>query len=91
MYSVYVLHSMPDDGLYIGYSSDLKKRLKQHRPGLSFATSYRGPWKLIYYEAYAEETDAHGRERYLKSGGARRLLHMQLRCYFEKHPARSTA
>jgi GIY-YIG catalytic domain len=39
---VYVLHSMSDDGLYIGYSSDLKKRLKQHRAGLSFATSYRG-------------------------------------------------
>lgn len=46
---------MSDDGLYIGYSSDLKKRLKQHRAGLSFATSYRGPWKLIYYEAYAKK------------------------------------
>jgi len=44
MYYVYVLLSMSDDGLYIGYSSDLKKRLKQHRAGLSFATSYRGPW-----------------------------------------------
>ena len=57
---------MSDDGLYIGYSSDSKKRLKQHRPELCFATSYRGPWKLIYYEAYAEETDARGRERYYK-------------------------
>jgi putative endonuclease len=74
---------MSDDGLYIGYSSDLKKRLKQHRAGLSFAISYRGPWKLIYYEAYAEETDARGRERNLKSGRGRRLLHMQLRCYFK--------
>ena len=91
MYYVYVFHSLSDDGLYISYSSDLKKRLKQHRAGLSFATSYRVPWKLIYYEAYAEETDGRGRERYLKSGGGRRLLHMQLRCYSKKHPARSTA
>jgi putative endonuclease len=90
MYYVYVLHSMSDDGLYIGYSSDLEKLLNQHRAGLSFATSYRDPWKLIYYEAYAEETDARGRERY-KKWRVVRLLHMQLRCYFEKHPARSTA
>ena len=91
MFYVYVLHSTSDNGLYIGYSADFKKRLKQHRDGLSFATSYRGPWKLIYYEAYVEETDALGRELYLKSGGGRRLLRMQLRYYFKKHPARSTA
>jgi putative endonuclease len=91
MFYVYVLHSTSDNGLYIGYSADLKKRLKRHRDGLSFATSYRGPWKLIYHEAYVEETDALGRERYLKSGGGRRLLRMQLRYYFKKHPARSTA
>ena len=91
MFYVYPLHSKFDNGLYIGYSTDLRKRLKQHRTGLSFSTSYRGPWKLIYYEAYAEERDALGRERYLKSGGGRRLLRMQLRHYFEKHPSRSTA
>jgi hypothetical protein len=59
--------------------------------GLSFATAHRGPWELIYYEAYIEENDAVGRERYLKSGGGRRLRRMQLRYYFRKHPARSTA
>jgi predicted GIY-YIG superfamily endonuclease len=74
---------MSDDGLFIRYSIDLKKRLKQHWAGLSFATSCRGPWKLIYYEAYAEETDGRRRERHLKSAGGRRLLHMQLRCYFK--------
>jgi putative endonuclease len=82
---------MSDDGLYIGYSSDLKKRLKQHRARTLLRHIVSRPWKLIYYEAYSEETDTRGRERYLKSGGGRRLLHMQLRCYFEKHPARSTA
>jgi predicted GIY-YIG superfamily endonuclease len=37
------------------------------------ATSSRGPWKLIYYEAYRNQADALGRERYLKSGSGRRL------------------
>ena len=35
---------------------------------------YRGPWKMIYYEAYFNRQDAEGRERYLKSGGGRRFL-----------------
>jgi predicted GIY-YIG superfamily endonuclease len=57
--------------------------------GASQATSYRGPWNLIYYEAYVEEADAIGRERYLKSGGGRKLLRSQLRNYFTKHRLRT--
>jgi putative endonuclease len=63
MFYVYVLHSVPDKGLYIGFSTNLRKRLKEHSQGLAFATSHRRPWKLIYYEAYIEEADASGRER----------------------------
>jgi hypothetical protein len=40
---------------------------------------------LIYYEAYLEEEDALGRERYLKSGGGRRFLKSQLKHYLRKH------
>ena len=54
MYYVYLLRSVTDDGFYIGYSTDLRKRLLEHKRGGSFATRYRGPWKLIYYEAYTE-------------------------------------
>jgi putative endonuclease len=62
--------------------------LKEHQAGEAFATSYRGPWRLIYYEAYLEEQDALGREQYLKSGGGRRFLKNQLRHYLTKHPLR---
>ena len=89
MFYVYVLHSEFDQGLYIGFSADLRRRLAEHRQGLAFATSFRGPWRLIYYEAYLEEEDALGRERYLKSGGGRRFLKNQLRHYLEKHPLRA--
>jgi predicted GIY-YIG superfamily endonuclease len=50
MHYVYVLRSTSDDGFYIGYSANLRKRFEQHAKGDAFATSYRGPWKLIYYE-----------------------------------------
>ena len=88
MFYVYVLHSLEDHGLYIGFSTNLKKRIAEHEHGASFATKYRGPWKLIYYEAYVDRHDAEGRERYLKSGSGRRFSRQQLRHYFEKFPAR---
>jgi putative endonuclease len=91
MFYVYVLHSKADDGLYIGFSADLNSRLRQHREGAAFATSYRRPWKLIYYEAYVEQADALGREKYLKSGSGRRFLAKQLTNYFKKYPLRRTA
>jgi putative endonuclease len=88
---VYALRSETDSGLYLGYSSDLRKRIAQHKRGAAFATSYRGPWKLIYYEAYVEQADALGREKYLKSGSGRRFLRAQLSHYLAKHPCRQTA
>ena len=88
MFYVYVLQSETDDGLYIGFSTDWRRRIKEHQAGKSFATSYRRPWRLIYYEAYLEAEDALGRERYLKSGGGRRFLKSQLKHHLIKHPLR---
>jgi putative endonuclease len=84
MFYVYLLHSTTDNGFYIGYSTDLKRRLSEHTRGASFATKSRGPWKLIYYEAYTEGEDAEGREKFLKSGPGRRA---QLRHYLKRFPA----
>ncbi len=91
MHYVYVLRSVSDDGLYIGYSANLRSRFAQHVQGKALATSHRGPWKLIYYEAYIEQADALGRERYLKSGAGRKFLRSQLSHYLKSNPIRSTA
>lgn len=88
MHYVYVLQSQSDQGLYIGYSADLRRRLSQHQAGEAFATSFRGPWQLIYYEAYLEEADARGREEFLKSGLGRRYLAKQCRHHFDRYPKR---
>jgi len=53
-------------GFYIGYSANQRERFKQHSQSNSFATAYRGPWKLFYYEAYLEQSDVLGCEKYLK-------------------------
>jgi putative endonuclease len=82
VFYVYVLHSVKDNGLYIGYSTDLRKRLTAHGSGDAFATSYRGPWKLIYYEAYIQEADALGREKYLKSGSGKKIPEKAVKALF---------
>jgi putative endonuclease len=90
MHYVYVLQSESDAGLYIGYSGNLRRRLAEHQAGVAMATSYRGPWRLIYYEAYLEEADARGREEFLKSGLGRKFLAKQCCHHFRRHPVRKT-
>jgi putative endonuclease len=88
MVYVYVIQSESDLGLYIGMSGNLRRRLAEHQEGESQSTKGRGPWKLIYYEAYLEKEDASGREVFLKSGSGRRFLDKQLRTHFSRYPRR---
>lgn len=81
MYYVYLLQSQIDQGWYIGYTSDLQRRFQEHNRGDTKSVIHRKPFILIYYEAYIHKMDAIGRERFLKSGGGRRFLKMQLRHY----------
>ena len=66
MFYVYVLKSLRDGKLYIGQTHDLRKRLEEHNTAKSTATSYRGPLRLVYYEAYGARRDADRREKRLK-------------------------
>ena len=66
MFYVYVLKSKKDRNAYIGFTSDLRKRLVEHNTGLVPSTKSRTPFELVYYEAYKSEIDARGRERSLK-------------------------
>jgi putative endonuclease len=64
MYYVYILQKPGTEMIYIGFSADLKQRIKAH-------TDREHPgWRLVYYEAYSSETDARLRERRLKKYGS---------------------
>lgn len=84
-YYVYVLQSQKDKSLYIGYTTDLIKRLKQHNSGESLATKPFRPYKLIFYEAFLNKIDARHREEYLKSGYGRKTIKTMLKKYFMNH------
>jgi predicted GIY-YIG superfamily endonuclease len=60
MFYVYILETKK--GLYIGYTKDLKRRVKEHQGKFSA--------KLIYYESYILEEKARTREQKLKYYGS---------------------
>ena len=74
MFDTYVLKSIKDNNFYIGWSSDLKKRLVEHNKGLVLATKNRRILKLVYYEACLNKHKAIKREKYFKTGFGRRFL-----------------
>lgn len=69
MYYVYLIKDRYGH-FYIGYTSDLKKRLQTHARGHTSYLKERRPIKLIYYEAYLSKKDARIRERSLKNYGS---------------------
>jgi len=80
---VYVLESKKKIGkLYIGYTDNLRKRLKEHNQGLNKSTRPFRPWQLVYYEACLNQEDAKRREKYFKTSQGRRLLKRRLKEYF---------
>lgn len=78
-YYVYLLQSLKSNKFYTGYTSDLRRRFKEHKDNKSSYTKGRGPFKLIYYEASLHEEDAKARERYLKSGMGKKYLRNRLK------------
>ncbi len=79
---IYILYSLKDSGLYIGFTSDLKKRLLQHSKSQVTATKFRTPFKLIHYEYFVDKKDAKAREVFLKSGYGRKQLDQILKRTF---------
>jgi len=65
-YYIYILQSLVDDSLYIGYTQSIEQRLIQHNAGFSKYTSKKIPWKVVYTETFPSKKEAIIRERFLK-------------------------
>lgn len=78
---VYVLRSLKDGDFYTGYTSDLRRRLREHRSGTVRSTMNRLPVELVYYEACRSQADATKREKYLKSAWGKRYIKGRLEVY----------
>ncbi|MCK4905712.1 GIY-YIG nuclease family protein [bacterium] len=69
-YYVYILRNSQRDWTYIGYTSDLPKRISEHISGKCFSTKKYLPLELVYCEAYLSKIDAFEREKKLKHFGS---------------------
>ena len=78
-YCVYILYSLKDKLLYIGYTTDLEKRFDAHSKGYSEATAPRRPFILIFSEYYLSKKDAKRREGYFKTTAGKKALKIMLR------------
>jgi len=67
LYFVYVLRNA-QGRLYVGFTSDLESRVRQHQEGEGGWTHTRGPWELVHFEGFTTRAEALRRERSLKHG-----------------------
>ncbi|MFA5029835.1 MAG: GIY-YIG nuclease family protein [Patescibacteria group bacterium] len=79
MFFVYILKSQYDKKLYIGYTSDLRRRFMEHASGKVESTRNRRPLEIIYYEAFKYEKDARNQELFYKTGQGRRVLKTRIK------------
>jgi len=63
---VYILASPNDRALYVGITTDLGRRLDEHRRGLSAHTARYNITKLVYIETLETAPDAIVREKQIK-------------------------
>ncbi|MFW6020164.1 MAG: GIY-YIG nuclease family protein [Bacteroidales bacterium] len=52
---VYILKSLKDHKYYIGYTTNVEKRLDFHNAGRQRSTKNRTPFKLVYTEHFEDE------------------------------------
>lgn len=80
---VYILRSLSHDFIYIGFTTDLKRRFKEHNNKEELSTKNYAPYDLIHYEAYKNTADTHRREEYLKTNRGRTTLMTMLKEYLQ--------
>jgi putative endonuclease len=69
MFYTYILRSINNPNQrYIGNTSDLRQRLKEHNSNKTHHTAKYSPWEIEWYSAFKSKEKALDFERYLKSG-----------------------
>jgi putative endonuclease len=76
-YYIYILTNHSHSVLYVGITSDLKRRVYEHKNGSGgvFPRKYRVN-QLVYYEVFEDVYEAIKREKQLKAGSRDRKLRL---------------
>ena len=71
---VYIIYSTSLNKFYIGYTSDLEKRLSEHNNCISNYTSKASDWILKYSEPFSSRGLAMKREKEIKKKKSRTYI-----------------
>ena len=76
LYFVYFIISKKNDLLksYVGYTNNLKKRIKKHNTGKGAKSTRGRKWRLVYKKKFTSRSDAMKYEYYLKKNIKKRNL-----------------
>jgi len=80
-YYTYVLRSLKDLNLYVGFTTNINNRLEEHNKGRVSSTMSRTPLELIYWEGCLNQQDATRREKYLKTAWGKRYIKTRVKNY----------
>jgi len=73
--AVYILANQRNGTLYIGVTSDLIKRISEHKGHTKIGfTSHYTCKNLVYYEIFDDMTNAIAREKQLKAGSRKKKI-----------------
>ncbi len=77
MYHVYIVTNQRNGTLYTGVTSDLRKRIWQHKnKALPGFTAQYGLNRLVYFEEFRDVTYATEREKQIKAGSRKKKLQL---------------
>lgn len=85
-YFVYIIYSASIDKFYIGYSADLKERLRKHNTNNKSYTGKTNDWEIVFSEKFASKAKAMAREKQIKYWKSRKRIEVLIQKYQVEHP-----
>jgi len=79
---VYILQSETTGKIYIGHTSNVERRLREHNDKQlgkqRYTRKQQGPWLLIHSEEMPSRSEAMKREKFLKTGIGREWIYRNI-------------
>ena len=79
---IYIIKSETTSKIYIGHTSDLERRLREHNDRKvgkrRYTRKQQGPWHFIHFEEMDSRSEAMRREKFLKSGKGREWIYKNI-------------
>ncbi len=77
-YIVYIIESQKDGSRYIGYTTNLEKRIHDHNHGSNKYSSTKMPWIIVWHCIFRNQNKAREFEKYLKHGSGHAFANKHL-------------